>query len=240
MSIDVQALLPREESATEVPPLVNGDHLTLPEFLRRYEAMPELKKAELIDGRVYMGSPVRTDRHGEPHSDLIGWLSFYKASTPGVGTADNSTVLLDIDNSPQPDASLRIKPEYGGQTRMTEKGYIQNAPELVCEVAASSASYDLHEKLHAYRRSGVREYLVWMTQSQSIAWFVLREGNFEQLDLDDSGRIESETFPGLVLDVQALVEGDLKQVLDVLAEGMKSEAHHAFVDRLKSQRSTHS
>ena len=39
-------------------PLEHGDHLTREEFERRYEAMPHVRKAELIEGVVYMPSPV--------------------------------------------------------------------------------------------------------------------------------------------------------------------------------------
>ena len=52
------------------PPLESGDRLTRAEFERRYEAMPELKKAELIEGVVYVSSPVRFDRHSEQHGDI--------------------------------------------------------------------------------------------------------------------------------------------------------------------------
>ena len=93
------------------PPLENGDRLTRAEFMRRYDAMPDLKKAELIEGVVYVPSPVRQKNHGRPHSHLIGWLFIYEAGTPGVEIGDNSTVLLDLDNAPQPDGLLFIQPE---------------------------------------------------------------------------------------------------------------------------------
>ena len=41
-----------------IPRLHNGDTLDADEFMRRYEAMPDVKKAELIEGVVYiMSSP---------------------------------------------------------------------------------------------------------------------------------------------------------------------------------------
>ena len=62
---------------SKILPLENGDRLSRLEFERRYQAMPELKKAELIEGRVYMASPVRII-HGQPtsriHHDLVGSL----------------------------------------------------------------------------------------------------------------------------------------------------------------------
>ncbi|HKB02523.1 MAG TPA: Uma2 family endonuclease, partial [Gemmataceae bacterium] len=146
----------RARSRAEIPPLEAGDEMTAAEFERRYNAMPELKKAELLRGIVYMPSPVRLDQHGEPHSDMIGWLAMYKAFTPGVRGGDNSTVRLDEKNEPQPDILLLIPQSAGGQSTVSADGYVTGAPELVCEVASSSRSYDLGVKLGVYRDFGVR------------------------------------------------------------------------------------
>ncbi|HZU37998.1 MAG TPA: Uma2 family endonuclease [Gemmataceae bacterium] len=215
------------------PPLEQGDHLTRAEFERRYEAMPELKKAELIEGVVYMPSPVRLEQHASPHAQVVGWLIVYEASTPGVKTADNGTVRLDNDNEPQPDAALLIKPGHGGQVQVSDDGYVVGAPELVVEVAASSVSIDLHKKRQAYARNGVREYIVWRTQDEAIDWFVLRGGAYEANVPDGAGRYRSERFPGLWLDAGALLRGDLATVLRVLQEGIASPEHAAFVAALE-------
>src|SRR5205823_5660159 len=132
------------------PPLEPGDRLSREEFERRYEAMPELKKAELIEGVVHLPSPVRMMRHGRPHAGIITWLGVYDANTAGVWVVDNTTLRLDLDNEPQPDAALMIEPDCGGQVRLTSDDYVEGAPELVAEVAASSASIDLHAKLRVY------------------------------------------------------------------------------------------
>ncbi len=141
-----------------IPPLENGDRLSRSEFERRYSAMPEVKKAELIEGVVYMASPLRHRPHGKPHFRLIAWLGTYEAMTPSeIDGGDNSTVRLDIDNEPQPDVLLRIEEGAGGQSHISEDGYIEGAPELVAEIAASTASNDLGDKLRVYRRNGVKE-----------------------------------------------------------------------------------
>ncbi len=167
-----------------VPRLQNGDRLSRPEYERRYEAMPELKNAQLIEGVVFMPSPVTHQHHGAPHFDLIGWLCLYRIGTPGVRGGDNSTLRLDLDNAPQPDAYLIVLPSHGGQARIDSEGYIVGAPELVAEVSATTVSMDLHAKLNAYRRNGVREYVVWRVLEQAIDWFVLRGGQFDPLDPD--------------------------------------------------------
>lgn len=222
----------RAASHEKVPPLENGDVLTRAEFERRYEAMPHLKKAELIEGVVYVPSPVRHRAHSRPHFHLAAWLGQYEAGTPGVEAGDNGSVRLDLDNEPQPDALLFIDPACGGQAHIDADDYIAGAPELVVEVAASSASYDLHVKLRVYRRNGVREYIVWRVLDKEIDWFVLRAGQYERMAVDTTGLLKSEVFPGLWLDPAALVRGDLATVLAVGQRGLGSPEHVAFVARL--------
>jgi len=216
----------------DVPRLVSGDRLTRDEFERRYAAMPEVKKAELIEGVVYMPSPVNQRKHGGPQTDVVTWLGVYRASTPGVETGDNSTVRLDLDNEPQPDALLMVDPALGGQARIDEDGYVSGAPELVAEVAATSASYDLHDKLGAYRRNGVREYVVWRVLDNEVDWFILRGAQYVRMDKDAAGLYHSEAFPGLWLDPAALIRRDLATVLQRLEQGLSSVEHTGFVARI--------
>ncbi len=223
-----------EPPRQKIPSLENGDQLTRPEFERRYEAMPHLKKAELIEGVVYMPSPVRHEGHGRQHSLLNTWLGVYMASTPGLETSDNATIRLDLDNEPQPDLLLRVA--SGGQSRVAADGILEGAPELVAEIASSSVAYDLHQKLETYRRHGVREYLVWRATEEAIDWFVLRDGHYDRLLVDTSGIYKSEIFPGLWLDAVAMLRGDLATVLQTLGAGAASQEHEVFVTDLKQKR----
>jgi len=216
-----------------IPPLENGDRLTRDEFMRRYEAMPGLRKAELIEGVVYVPSPVRQQYHGNPHLTLGGWIFLYRARTPGVEAGDNSTVHLDLNNTPQPDCVLFIKPEHRGQVKIDAEGYIQGAPDLVAEVAASSVSYDLHDKLQAYERNGVREYIVWRVFDREVDWFVLREERYQRLSPEADGTLHSTIFPGLWLDPSALLSDDFDRLLNVLQHGLDSAEHTGFVARLR-------
>jgi Uma2 family endonuclease len=213
--------------------LENGDRLSRAEFERRYEAMPRLKKAELIEGVVYMPSPVRHRQHGAPHAQPIAWLGLYADHTPGVELGDNCSVRLDLDNEPQPDARLFIDPAPGGQVRLGDDGIIEGAPELIAEVASSSVSDDLHVKLPVYRRNGVREYLVWRVLDREIDWFVLRAGQYERMAVDAEGLLRSAVFPGLWLDPAALLRGDLATALATAQRGLGSPEHAAFVSRLQ-------
>lgn len=218
-----------------IPPLEPGDRLTRDEFERRYQAMPHLKKAELIEGVVYMPSPVRMFRHGQPQSDLVCWLGVYRAATIGLFGGDNTTARLDLDNEPQPDAMLLIDPARGGQVKVSEDDYVEGAPELVAEVSSSSVSFDLHTKFQVYRRCGVKEYIVWRVMDRVIDWFVLAGGAYERMEPDADGVLKSRVFPGLWLDAEALIGGDLAKVLACVQAGIGSSEHAAFVKRLNSK-----
>jgi Uma2 family endonuclease len=194
--------------------------------------MPNVKKAELIEGVVYMPSPVSHDEHAGPHFDFVTWLGVYRALTPGVRGGDNGTLRLDLDNEPQPDGYLLVLPEFGGRAKINE-GYVEGSPELVAEVSASSVSYDLHDKLNAYRRNGVQEYVVWRVWDKAIDWFVLRSGRYLLLQPTETGRYASEVFPGLWLDAPAMLRGELAGVLTVLQEGLASAEHASFVGKLQ-------
>ncbi len=212
-------------------PLESGDRLGAAEFLRRYEAMSQVKKAELIEGIVYMPSPVRL-AHGAPDSLIQTWLGLFSARTPGTQVASNCTVRLDAENVPQPDALLRVLPEYGGRAHEDPAGYVCGPPELIVEIAASSVAIDLHDKLRAYRRAGVREYLIWRTLDAQFDWFVLHQDEYRPIGPDGKHVIRSAHFPGLALAVDALLARNAAKVLDVLQHHLQAPAHAAFVAHL--------
>jgi Uma2 family endonuclease len=205
-----------------IPLLENGDRLNRYEFERRYTAMPAQKKgsnkAELIEGIVYMASPLRFESHAQPHSNLVIWLGNYAVAKSGVNIGIEPTVRLDMDNEPQPDAVMFIP---GKGASITEDDYISGAPELVVEISASTVSIDLHDKKEAYRRNGVQEYLVWRTLQREIDWFSLHDGAYIRLEPDEHGVIQSQVFPGLWLAVEAMLSGEMTAVLSTLQAGLK-------------------
>ena len=217
------------------PPLQSGDRLPRPEFERRYAAAPHIKKAELIEGVVYVASPLRHEQHGKPHSRVITWLGFYQAMTPGIDLSDAPTIRLDLDNEPQPDVAMFIEATSGGQTRISHDDYIEGAPELIVEIAASSVAIDTGIKKEIYRRNGVREYLIWQTYDNQLEWFGLKDGEYQLLSADDDGIIRSLAFPGLWLATEALLTNQMAEVLAVLEAGLKSAEHQAFVKRLQKR-----
>ncbi len=223
------------ESAKPVP-LNPGDALSRAEFERRYQAHPEIKKAELVEGVVYMPSPIRFEEHAEPHLWLATWLGVYVAATPGVRAGDNASVRLDFENEVQPDGLLRLEPALGGRSRLSEDSYLEGPPELIVEIAASSAAYDMHAKRRVYARNGVQEYLVAQMYEQRLDWFALREGVYEALTSGEDGILRSERFPGLWLQPAAFWSGDLAALLALLQQGLASPEHTEFVARLREQK----
>lgn len=214
--------------------LENGDRLSRDEFERRYDEMKDLKKAELIEGVVYMPSPVRLKRHAAPHFNVIGWLSAYQVATPGTIGGDNASIRMDTDNEPQPDAFLLIDPKQGGQARIDHEDYVAGGPELVFEISSSSVSYDLGPKLQVYRRNQVREYLIWRVLDRAFDWFVLEEGRYSELKTNEAGIYCSQVFPGLWLDFVALETGNLQRVHEVLKQGLGSAEHASFVKKIRT------
>jgi Uma2 family endonuclease len=196
-------------------PLENGECLHSREFLSRYDRMPQVKKAELVEGVVYMGSPVSAN-HAIPDGVIHGWLALYVARNPGVQFMPNTTVILDAENTVQPDALLRRLPEQGGLTRVNEDGYLTGPPELVVEVAASAASIDLRDKRRAYCRNGVREYLVWVVTEGRVEWLILEDDEYVPQQPDAQGLLHSRAFPGLRLPVASLLACDTAKVLAAL------------------------
>lgn len=212
-----------------LPPLQNGDRLTRREFERRYEAMPNAL-AELVEGVVFMSSPVSLI-HSESHSDVMQWLGAYRIATLNVRQSDNVTFRIDADNEFQPDVVLWLDPAHGGRARIGEE-YLEGSPELIFEVAVTSASRDLHLKKNVYRRAKVQEYVVWQVYEGRVDWFELKDEEYALLTPDTNGVIKSYVFPGLWLAVNDLLNGDLAKVLAKLNEGLATEEHKDFAQKL--------
>ncbi len=215
-----------------IPELVDGDRMTADEFERRYHASSHIKKAELIDGVVYVASPVSAE-HSSPHAIVPQWLGYYQLATPFLHCYIDGTIRLDNQNQPQPDVFLLIDPDRGGRTTISPDHYVEGAPELVIEISVSSKAFDLKEKLEVYRKSGAREYIVWRVLDKAIDWFVLREGRYERLAVDADGLYQSRIFPGLWLDPEAIIRGDRPAVNRAVQLGMATPEHHDFVDGLE-------
>jgi Uma2 family endonuclease len=206
-----------------------GDRMDREEFLARWEEMPDLKRAELIDGVVYLPSPVSLE-HGDKEVLLTVWTGTYASRASKVQALSNTTWMMEEKSAPQPDVALRVRPEFGGQSRNVRRvqEFAGGAPEFAAEVARSTRSYDLGPKLKLYERAGVREYLAALVEEQRLEWRVLRENGYELLPPDAVGVLRSTVFPGLWLDEAAFWANDTSAVLRVLEEGMSSPEFAAF------------
>lgn len=222
----------RAPSVSTGPLLENGDALTQEEFHRRYVASPDLR-AELIEGIVFMSSPVKVNFHGVPHLELSTLLGVYMASTVGVRAFLDSTVILDKANEVQPDAAMVIRSSHGGRVD-DPADYVQYAPELVVEISSSSVSKDMNKKFQAYLRNNAQEYLIYRVRDKAVDWFSLDEKSYKPISRDKNGIIKSGQFPGLWLNVPALINHDLSAVLNTLNIGLASPEHAAFRARLQA------
>ncbi len=230
-TIATPRILTSQTVCDSLAPLEAGDHLSQKEFHARYELMPEKVKAELVEGIVYMQSPLKRT-HGRYHSLLVRWLGIYEDATPGVEAYDNATTIMGDESEPQPDACLLIVPEKGGQARFTDEDYLEGAPEFIGEIASSSESFDLHSKKRDYERAGVKEYLVYASRQKKIHWFILGASGFEELALSADGYFHSRVFPGLWLDPQAFTVLDGNRLMGCLTLGLSTTEHGEFVLQL--------
>src|SRR5437016_799832 len=178
----------------QIQPLRAGQRLSREEFMRRWEAMPELKFAELINGVVYMPSPQTSD-HGRTEIRVHTWLGTYVAFTPGCDCGSQSTWLMQ-QSAPQPDSYLWVLPEYGGQSSIQGK-YHSGAPEFAAEICYSSAAYDLGVKKVLYQKARVQEYVAFIVAEQQIRWHRLVKGAYELCRPTAKGLFRSKMFPGL-------------------------------------------
>ena len=218
---------------TASPTLDNGDNLTRTEFIRIWEQLPHIKRAELIGGIVYMPSPTSTD-HGDMDINIASFMGFYKAMTPGVTGGSNTTTYL-LDDCAQPDVNLRIIPEYGGRSFVEDK-YLAGSPEMLTEVCNTTEAIDLHQKLELYEQAGIQEYLVVVVKRKQIHWHRLVKGKYRLIAADAQGIFRSRVFPGLWLDSHALFRGDGVQVFATLQQGIASDEHQKFVAELAKRK----
>jgi Uma2 family endonuclease len=212
--------------------LTTGEQMDRTEFLCRWEALPELKCAELIDGAVFVASPVSID-HGDLDVRIAWWLKHYAFSTPGCEAGNNTTWWM-LESAPQPDVHLRIHPERGGQSSLSPNArYPMGAPELAVEICLTSTEVDFGPKLRLYQRAGVREYITIELLLNRIVWRVLRNNVYDELKPDADGVMRSIAFPGLCLDVDAFWRNDGSRMMATLQAGLETVEHKDFVERLR-------
>jgi len=229
MTRALRSIRSADNVTADLPELHTGDRMSREEFHRVYERTPRHIRAELIGGIVYVASPLKL-RHGTNHIPLASVLFAYEASTPGVQSGDNTTVLLGEDAEPQPDLFLRILPEYGGQSKTLRDDYLSGPPELIAEIASSSRAIDLHAKREDYARHGVLEYLVVCVREQELRWFDL--GSNQEHSHPSDGILQMRAFPGLWIDVPALFGKDFARLMSTLQKGLATEEHANFVTQL--------
>lgn len=230
----ISPINPQPEAA--VPFLHDGDRLTMEEFERRWDAMPNLKHAELIEGQVYMNAAaLRWDWHSEPHGLLVSVMTHYARVTDGVLFGSDPSVRMNPSSMPQPDAVLRVSEKIGGLSQI-QKGYVVGRPEFVIEVSGSTDRHDLGAKKTLYLNTGVPEYLNWSVPDEQIVLFRLQSSSYEKVAEDHTGILKSLILPGLWFDPAALIRGDRPRIYEVMDMGIASPEHKEFVQELTRRR----
>jgi Uma2 family endonuclease len=165
------------------------------------------------------------------------WLGSYEEQTPGVEVLVDSTVILGPKSEVQPDAILRLLPEFGGRSRIIEN-YVHQAPEFVLEVSKATRYHDLGPKLKIYELADVLEYVVIAIDPDEIRWFRLEKGVMTEQSAGTDSLYRSSVFPGLWLDPSALIAGDTKRQRDVVSAGCETPEHADFVAKLARARAS--
>jgi hypothetical protein len=239
---------PKQNGKPEtIPPLRDGDRMDADEFIRRYEADPVAYSAELLQGVVHITRwrefqngkemivpPISAEGHSLPDNHLQTWLGVYSAHTLGVQSLGPTTTILPSKTTGlEPDSVLRVLPTHGGSSTIGTDKFIHGAPELLAEISFTSGARDFGKKFDAYQADGVPEYLIWRTAEKEVHWFALKRKKYVALKPHADGTLRSVVFPGLWLDVTALLANDMAKVLATLQQGIASPEHAAFVAKLQ-------
>lgn len=215
---------------TPTPPtLQNGDRLSLSEFKQLYANSPKIRRAELIEGVVYVASPVYLP-HARGQMLMNMMLGIYESATNGVTAVGEQSVELDSDNEVQPDALLWINDSVD----IVGQGLVVGSPTLVVEVAVSTRSYDLGLKKQVYRRNKVQEYLVLAAHEKEVYWFSWQDGAYQPIEADENGIYRSRVFPGLWLNAVAFWQNDTANLIKTLQQGINSAEHATFIQTLQN------
>jgi Uma2 family endonuclease len=220
----------RIRPVSKISTLHNGDSLDQKTFHKLYEQTPEGFHAQLIGGIVYVASPVHFP-HSNPDGLIQFWLWSYRKKTPGVGVINKTTTILGSTSEPEPDGGLFILPSHGGHCTTGGKT-LKGAPELLIEIANSSAAIDLNQKKRDYETYGVQEYLVVLAEEQAVIWWQLVDGVYQEIPQSNDGFFHSLAFPGLWLDPAGLFAMSEVQMETALELGIASPQHAAFVSKL--------
>lgn len=207
-----------------------GDHMSLDEFLDRWNRMPDLKFAELTDGAVYLPLPVSKD-HGFYDSRIQAFCGYYAMRTLGTESGTNGNWLVPSDAAPQPDCAISIAPEYGGRCTVGE-GLAAGVPEMVSEICHSSRAYNLGPKLALYQSAGVNGHLAVLVEERRFEWRMLVNGSYQLLD-SDANVYRSRIFPGLWINEFAFWKDDSETLLKTLEQGLATREHQTFVESLQ-------
>jgi Uma2 family endonuclease len=177
-----------------------------------YDRVEDGQKADLIDGEIYMASPDSLDA-----DDVCGFIrgllwSFVEARRLG-GRVCGSRVAFILDRfiAPEPDIAYLRPERLAEQTGKRVHGPPDLAIEICCD---ESRVRDQEIKKAKYEAAGVREYWIVDRERGVVQFYVLRDGRFEPLELEDGQVYRSTVLPGFWLDARWLAASPLPNGYD--------------------------
>lgn len=147
-------------------------------------ALPDGKRAELIDGQIYYMAPPN-----RKHQEIVRMLTQsianyidYKGGSCEVYPAPFAVFLNEDDtNYVEPDISVICD-----RNKLDDRG-CNDAPDWVIEVVSpSSRQMDYSTKLFKYRSAGVREYWLVDPDKSRITVWNFEDDNTEEFTFLDS------------------------------------------------------
>lgn len=150
-------------------------------------SLPDGKRAELIDGRIYYMAPPNR-KHQRISVELSTIINNYIKSNNGSCEVDIAPFAVFLNGNDktyvEPDISVICD-----RNKLTEKG-CNGAPDWVIEIVSpSSRQMDYYKKLFQYRTAGVREYWVIDPDKQVITVYDFAHDTMTEYTLTDKVRV---------------------------------------------------
>ncbi|RKX74906.1 MAG: Uma2 family endonuclease [Spirochaetes bacterium] len=166
-----------------------------------YFSLPQGAPYQLIGGEL-TPSPAPSWKH-QRISRKIGTRLSEHVENNGLGEVFFAPVdvYLSDENVFQPDLIFIAK---GREDLLSDKGYIEGAPDLVAEILSpSTLTLDAIEKKEAYEKYGVKEYWIMDGESQTIYVYAMKKTGFELVQRVLKGEsLSSEVVEGFALDTK--------------------------------------
>jgi Uma2 family endonuclease len=190
-------------------------------FEEFYALIPNGRKADLINGAIYMASPDNTQA-GELFMWLGGLVDLY-VDEKDLGRVYGLRIAFRLDdgNGPEPDIAFVRK----DRLRLLRRGYFAGAPDLAVEIVSpDSIDRDYVKKRAQYQEAGVREYWIIDPLRQKVTWLRLdAKGKYREVR-PRKGGLHSQVLPGFWLRPEWLWQEPRPKKMKILQQILARQA----------------